>query len=209
MSIGSKMKTIGENLIAVYDTGFAKGESHGQAACQAVHYTDVVKGSGTRRMEFLIPFQPDLFSVYSTSHEAEQVAGSFRGMLIDFRGCGTLVGNVLAVVAGGAASAAVTPALAALYFRYENGVLIFEPPADKLTGLLFRENAGYSVTAVKYPQESGGVLLRKQIASLPDQVPQGRSSTLTYNRAAVERYMTPKEWEELIATKPNWTFVMT
>ena len=51
--------------------------------------------------------------------------------------------------------------------------------------------------------------LREQIALLPDVVPQNSSGTLTYTREAVERYMTAEEWENLIATKPNWTFVMT
>lgn len=210
MSIGSKMKTIGENLMAVYDAAFARGEGKGQAACQGVHYTASAMGSGTRRMEFAIPFRPDLVIVYSTAPAAEQVPNSYRGVIVDFRACGRNCGNALLCHSNGVASSTAFP-VSYLYdlFHYENGVLTYEPPADKMVEYLFRREVRYNAMAVKYPGESGALLLREQIALLPDVVPQDSSGTLTYTREAVERYMTAEEWEKLIATKPNWTFVMT
>ena len=210
MSIGNKMKTIGENLMAVYDAAFVRGENHGKAVCQGVHYTASVMGSGTRRMEFAIPFEPDLFILYSTSTAAEQVPGSDRGVIMDFRACGKYCGNALTCNSTGVAGSMVLPVnYIYVLFQYDNGVLSYEPPVDKLPDVVFRKDIRYNIMAVKYLGEDGAMLLRERIALLPDVVPQGSSDTLTYNREAVERHMTPEEWEELIATKPNWSFVMT
>ena len=210
MSIGSKMKTIGENLLTVYDSAFSKGESHGQAACQAVHYTTSVIGSGTRRMEFPIPFEPDIFAFFCVSADAVDTPYGYRGLIVDFRSVSRYAGHMMATNANGASgSLSLAPSDVPTFVRYENGVMIYEIEGDRHQSQHFPATARYAVVAIRYPGEDGETLLREQIALLPDVVPQNSSGTLTYTREAVERYMTAEEWENLIATKPNWTFVMT
>ena len=205
MSIADKLQTVAENQQRVYDAGYEKS----QAECQAVHFSTSVFGNGTRRMDFPVPFEPDVFAFICNDAYAADTAYCYRGLIVDFRSACKFEGQMLATNSnGGAGSLSLSPGVISTFTRYENGVVTHEILGTQYQSYYFPRGVKYSVMAIKYPGEDGATLLREQIENLPDQVPSGHSGQLIYYTAAVERYMTTEEWENLIATKPNWTFVM-
>ena len=209
MNIEEKLQTVAENQQRVYDAGYEKSRAECQAECQAVHFSTSVYGSGIPKLEIPIPFMPDMLSVYCVDAFTENTPLSYLGVQVDFRACGKASGVYRGVASTGQlASVSCSPSLRDKDFNYSNGVLTFVPTSGTSATLNFREQSKYAVVATTYPGEDGKTLLREQIENLPDQVPSGQSNQLTFTRAAVERYMTAEEWENLIATKPNWKFVM-
>lgn len=233
MSIGEKMQAISQSLESVYGAAFVRGRSKGydagyekghydgaaegftagreiaEAECRANHVSLSILGSGTRKLSIPIPFMPDTISVFSINPYSGTIADTFKSLVLDMRCYGQHMGNALYCLSHGTvASAMLAPSGVSRFVKYEDGVFSFELSEGMLPNLIWPENVRYTVIASKYSAETGLQLVTEHIALLPDTVPEGSNGELVYYQDFLLRYISLPDWEKLIATKPNWTFVL-
>ena len=197
-----------EDMANAINQVYQHGYETSQAECQAMHFNSSILGSGSKKLSIPMPFMPDTLYVYSSNPYSGSVMNSISGFMVDFRACGGVAGiaafssshNILG-------TGAIRPSAFSTMFSYSDGVFSFEG-STAMASLVWRPNARYTVIAAKYPAEDGKNMLIEEINQLPDQVPSGHNGELTYYLAAVNRYLTTEEWEELIDKKPNWNFIM-
>lgn len=168
-------------------------------------YATAVYGNDSRVFEVAIPFVPDAVCVYCQDVYAGAKKDTYRGFMAEMRTAGGYMGQVSYRKSDGTATSSAVGATTGLStFTYADGVFRFELPAANIPTVIWRSNARYTVWAAHFPEENVKQLIIDQLERLPDE----EGGTLTFSTKRINDLFTTEEWEALIATKPNWSFVL-
>lgn len=195
MAIADKLITLKEDFDKVFEAGEKKHISRYATAFKV--------GDGGTVMSFDCSFEPDFISV--SYHGAEAMAADESLLQIQCskrafaRIAGVYRGIYGSEIKHGSMSAKGLPK----YFRYQDGVCTVEIPSLSSFRAEFLANVNYICVAVKYTDKSDRELLEEEIAMLPD-----TGAPLEYSEVRVLATITEAEWDALIATKPNRTFIL-
>ncbi len=203
MSIADKLIEIAGNVPRV----FAAGKTAEAARCAAKHYTEVKKGDGTNKFSVDCGFEPDLFMVFSTAGYPMTVANVINMLYQDFRGMGKHSAYRRNTDANGDQSNATIKTSAAVrFFPREGGVVSYDGSQSTSAvsqGYIFDANTYYTAVCVKYTDKTDAEIITDLVNALPDS-----GGSVEFAEIKVNGAFSEEEWQTLIATKPNWTFVM-
>lgn len=192
-----------------YGKGYAEGQAAEKAVCRERHYCGHFYGNDSRELSLVIPFEPQLFLIYTTDPYAASQAGTFLSMAMDLRSFDRYTGSIMSSNANGNISTARLPSSQRdKLFAYQGGVFTFNPAENQLPGVLWRSDVCYGITAVNFGRENTAAAIVQRIADLPDEVPQGSTGQLVFHKGTVEENFFGTEWEQITAQKPNWTFTL-
>ncbi len=233
MGIGNQMETIAENLTDVYGAAFVRGRLQGynagyeegyqkggeaghtagfraaEAECLGRHYTASVLGNDAHTLSFPLPFYPDVISIYSINPYSSTVGQTYKGCVMDLRDVGMNMGAIFCTMShNNLVAGTISQSTGKQCTSYNDGIFTFGFPKSTYPDMVWAANVRYTVSAVKYPGENTAELIREQIAMLPDQVPEGFSGELVYHKDSILRYYAEYMWQDMIAAKPAWTFVL-
>lgn len=192
-----------------YGKGYAEGQAAEKAVCRERHYCGHFYGNDSRALSLVIPFEPQLFLIYTTDPYAASQAGTFMSMAMDLRSFDRYMGSIMSCNANGNIGTVRLPSSQRKkLFTYQGGVFTFQPAENQLPGVLWRSGVRYSITAANFGRENTAAAIVQRIADLPDEVPQGCSGQLVFHKETVENSFFGSEWEQITAQKPNWTFTL-
>ena len=180
------------------------GKQVATEVCQSKHYVTTMHGTDECNMTFQLPFKPDLICVsfYDPFSQAEN--NTWCGIIRDFRSFSRFGGHIYRHGTDqGIAVISTKNETIDNYISTNGDGVIFTAPSS-MTSFLWRKECVYRVFAINYSDgKTDAELLSEYVLGLPDS---GGSVVLSQKRFD-EAGMTDTEWAELIAQKPNWTFV--
>ena len=197
------LDAMAESVGEVYENGRAAE----QAVCAAEHFRTSLFGSGKQVLTMEIPFYPDVLTICAISPYLEASGNSARVFVADTRSSGKRTAFLMHLSSAKADGAKMYSDTISGLLGYADGKLTVDIAGFSNVGT-WNTNTRYSVSAVRFPNETAKVLIEEQIALLPDAVPSGNTGAMQYNSTKINKLFTAEEWEALIATKPNWTFSM-
>lgn len=215
MSVNEKMtaiadairdKTGGTEPLGLDDMAVGVGDVYeaGKQEILAEQFKTSFWGTGTFDFAIKMPFEPDVFCIFSPSDYLNFAPNSLRSITVDMKSVYRHMGVLARVTSAGAASnSSLTTANFINSFVYEDGVFRFRTTSSALLDSKWQANTLYCMTAAKYNRDIKAVVA-EEVRRLPDD----SGGTMSYTRSRVMEYFTEAEWAELIATKPNWTFSM-
>lgn len=215
MSVNEKMtaiadairsKTGGTEPLGLDDMAVGVGDVYeaGKQEILAEQFKTTFWGNGTFDFAIEMPFEPDVFCIFSPSDYLNFTPNTLRSITVDMKSVYRYMGVLARVTAAGAANnSSLTTANFMNSFVYEDGVLHFRTTSSALLDSKWQANTLYCMTAAKYNRDIKAIV-EEEVRRLPDD----SGGTMSYTRSRVMEYFTESEWAELIATKPNWTFSM-
>lgn len=167
-------------------------------------YMTTVRGNDTCNLTVSLPFKPDYFAVLVYEPYAVSISNTFVRIERDFRSFAKWGGS--AQYNTGANSNPIAPISNNSidgFITWDGNNIKFICPSN-MTAYKWRNECLYRILAVNYANgKTDKELLEEYVLSLPDS---GGSVTLSLRRYN-ESGITETQWDELIAQKPNWTFV--
>lgn len=206
--IAQKLKHIADNMQAVYDAG----KNLAQKECGSKHYTTVISGSGSTELTVPLDFEPDLITISNNDPDIRATPGVVSYVQIDLSALGQLAG-IFCITNGpgtGTNLGSYTNALLAAngipsrYRRNEDGtVSVGNLPFGSDYGV-WDKALDYTVIAAKCVEKSD----KERITQIIHRLPEGKSYKIHIWEDKKDAAFTEQEWNDLIATKSTYTFVM-
>ena len=199
--IAEKLERIADNMHAVYKT------------CHDRHYAAVIRGSGTSELTFPLPFEPDVIEICCNDPDIRATSGVVAYAQFDLAALGQLTG-IFCMTAGpvsGGNLGSYTNALSAASKlsrrcrRNADGtVTVGDLPYESTLGI-WDSSLDYMVTAAKCVTRSD----KERITQIVERLPEGQTYKIHIQKAKKDAAFTEAQWNELIASKSTYTFVMT
>ena len=190
-----------------YSCGFENGHHEGYLKCAAKHYTEVKLGDGTNFFTVNCGFEPDLFMVFSTSSYPLSIPNAVSVVYNDFRSMGKYSAYRRQTDASAVqGNANITTSAATRFFSREGGNVGYDgsqSTSQTSRAYVFDKNTYYTAVCVKYTDKTDAEILADMVAALPS-----TGGSVDFSSIKVNGAFSEEEWQTLIATKPNWTFVL-
>lgn len=205
MSIADKLTTIAENQQRVYDAGKAVAEHK----CALKHFTAEFYGNDQTSYTINIPFEPDIVMLVAQDPTVLTATNNVFSFFADIRAFGMVGGTIVGHTTGTQLinMAMTSKSIFTRYSRAENGDVTLTNmtinDGNKPDGI-FPSNVKHTLVAAKYTDKTDKVRITEFVNGLSS----SGSGSLTINQDKVNASFTTAEWNALVATKPNWTFVM-
>lgn len=184
-----KLTAIAENSVALHEK------------CVRNHFTATVTGDGSQQLTFSLPFQPDALWIVCTDpilRVQDNLVGFFN---VDFRALGLLCAVSQCSNSGAYYNMAMTnTSVFSRYSMADDGTVTVQNVSARDGYGVFGAGLPYVIIAVKYAEKTDKVLFTELIERLTG------SGTLQVWGEKVHAAFTDEEWNNLTATKPDWTF---
>ena len=201
MNVSEKLMAVAENMPKVY----AAGEAAASAVCAMQHFAAMVMGDGGTALVFELPFEPDLICLTGFHPINYMQAGSVIMLVAEMASLASrwCIGSAR-LASGGSDSYVMKPSsVRSRCFRMSDGrYTIQNLPTSSGTGAFFSDGLPYVITAVKYTDKTRKERITEYVQSLTG------NGTTTLGIDVVNESFSDAEWAALIATKPNWTFML-
>ena len=202
--IAEKLRQVADNLPLVYEAGMRE--------CQNRHFAAVVTGNGSMELTLPVSFEPDLIEVVSHNPAIRAVKGILASCQIDLSALGQ-IGGMFSMTSGPGTGSTLgtysnilmaTPSLETRCRRNADGTLTLGNfTYDTMQGI-WGEGVEYLVTAVKSVEKNDRQRIEESIRRLPED----GAYKIHILKKKMEAAFTQEEWDDLIAERPGYTFVM-
>lgn len=204
-SIANKISQIAENSTRLYQAGYDKAMQENNME----YFKASFLGNDMNRYAYQVPFKPDWYMINTSSAKPHSMSNSLYFAIVNFNAYSKYCGTLNVNKQNGITTVKVPTSKLGTVFSYNNDtqeVIVDMSSNASYVNIKFRSDVRYELTAVKFPNRSKLDNLIEDISLLPDDVPSGNSNVLDYNKNVIDQIITPEDWDELIGTKPNWTF---
>ena len=189
---------------------YKAGEDARQQLIDKDIYIGTSYGNGQKDITIDMPILPDVLCIFSFDTTVQRLDSRWTVALYDRRAFGDIVGTVRYYLKSsenyGAGAQVASTAQKMYVFDTENNKMIFTAPSTTTyQKQVWSAETPYFVFAFRYAGNKTDKQLLEEIVARLDNSTGG---TYIFSKHRINQTVTDAEWNELIAIKPNLTFVL-